>query len=433
MTIFNENKITIIGLGYVGLPLSIAFGKKYQTYGYDIDKERVEDLIQYVDKTNETTSDQIRGAKLLKITNNFDDCLDSNIFIVTVPTPINEINEPDLTYLKSASKLIGASLKSGDIVIYESTTFPGCTEEICVPILESESGLKFNEDFFCGYSPERINPGDKVHTLEKIIKVVSGSNDETLKLIDNLYDSIIEAGTYKAPSIKVAEAAKVIENSQRDLNIAFVNELAMIFEHLNIRTDDVLKAASTKWNFLDFTPGLVGGHCIGVDPYYLTYKSQQAGYEPKIILAGRSLNDSMGSYIANKILEEIDERKLNKSNLMVGVLGLAFKENCPDIRNSKVFDIIDELNSSGLKIKVFDDWVDKNEVSNMSKIDFASQDDLLHCDILILATPHDSILKILKTKMPEIVKSSKSRIIFDIKSKLPTKPISADHLKMYYL
>ncbi|MDA9898140.1 nucleotide sugar dehydrogenase [Flavobacteriales bacterium] len=356
-----SNSIAIIGLGYVGIPLAVEFGKKFNTIGLDIDVSRVDELKSGFDRTLEMTKEDLESSKHLQYTTDINDTKDCNIFIITVPTPINDKNLPDLTPLILSSQSVGSVIKKGDIVIYESTVYPGVTEDECVPILEQVSGLKFNEDFFCGYSPERINPGDKERTLTKILKITSGSTPEIADFVDSLYDSIITAGTYKASSIKVAEAAKVIENTQRDVNIALVNELALIFDTMDISSDEVLKAAGTKWNFLKFKPGLVGGHCIGVDPYYLTFKAEKMGYKPNLILSSRKINNGMSAYIAKKTIRFlVDSDKIIK-NANILVMGLTFKENCPDIRNTKVFDIIGELEDYGCNIDVYDPWVDSKE------------------------------------------------------------------------
>lgn len=349
-------KICVIGLGYVGLPLAVEFAKKYQVVGFDINQNRIKDLIQYRDSTLEVSEDDLKASKL-KFTHQSNEIADCGIYIITVPTPINQNKQPDLNPLMSASRLVGSVLKKNDIVIYESTVYPGCTEEDCVPVLEQVSGLKYNVDFFCGYSPERMNPGDKEKTVSKIVKVTSGSTPEVAETVNNLYASIITAGTYKASSIKVAEAAKIIENTQRDINIAFVNELSLIFSKMGLDTLEVLEAAGTKWNFLPFKPGLVGGHCIGVDPYYLTFKAESLGYHPQVILSGRRINDGMGQHVANQVVKLMIKKSLKISESKVLILGLTFKENCPDTRNSKVFDIIQELNEFGCQIDVFDPWV----------------------------------------------------------------------------
>jgi UDP-N-acetyl-D-glucosamine/UDP-N-acetyl-D-galactosamine dehydrogenase len=351
-------RIGVVGLGYVGLPLAVEFGKRFDTTGFDVKPDRIRELQAGRDNTLETSRQELRAATGLKFTTQLKDLRRCRIFIVTVPTPIDEYNRPDLTPLLGASHSVGQVLKKGDVVVYESTVYPGCTEEICVPILERVSGLKFNRDFFVGYSPERINPGDKEHRLPSIRKVTSGSTPEAAEFVNKLYGSIIRAGTYQASSVRVAEAAKVIENTQRDVNIALINELALIFNRLGIDTEEVLLAAGTKWNFLPFRPGLVGGHCIGVDPYYLTHKAQEIGYHPEMILAGRRLNDSMGQYVATEVLRLMAARRIHIKGARVLILGLTFKENCPDIRNSKVIDVIRELRKYGAHIDVYDPWVD---------------------------------------------------------------------------
>ena len=357
-----SNKIAIIGLGYVGIPLAVEFGKLTPTIGLDIDKSRIDELNSGFDRTLEMSKDNLESSIHLTYTTDINDTYECNIYIITVPTPINSKNQPDLTPLVKSSQSVGSVLKKGDIVIYESTVYPGVTEDECVPILEEVSGLKFNVDFYCGYSPERINPGDKEKTLTKILKITSGSTPEVADFVDSLYKSIITAGTYKAPSIKVAEAAKVIENTQRDVNIALVNELALIFDTMNIPTDEVLKAAGTKWNFLNFKPGLVGGHCIGVDPYYLTFKAEKMGYKPNLILSSRIINNGMSAYIAKKTIRFLVDSDKNIKGANILILGLTFKENCPDIRNTKVFDIIDELEDFGCSIDIYDPWVDVSEL-----------------------------------------------------------------------
>jgi len=351
-------RIGIVGLGYVGLPLAVEFGKHFDTTGFDVNAERIRELKAGRDRTLETTRQELRAATGLKFTTQLKDLRRCRIFIVTVPTPIDEYKRPDLTPLVGASHTVGEVLKKGDVVVYESTVYPGCTEEICVPILERVSGLKFNRDFFVGYSPERINPGDKEHRLPSIRKVTSGSTPEAADFVNKLYGAIIRAGTYMASSVRVAEAAKVIENTQRDVNIALINELALIFNRLGIDTEEVLLAAGTKWNFLPFRPGLVGGHCIGVDPYYLTHKAQEIGYHPEMILAGRRLNDSMGQYVASEVLRLMAAQRIHIKGARILVLGLTFKENCPDIRNSKIIDVIRELHKYGAKVDVYDPWVD---------------------------------------------------------------------------
>lgn len=361
--------IAVIGLGYVGLPLAAEFGKKFNTIGIDISKNRIEELKSFFDRTLEIDKNGLMAADKLSYSSDITDAKGAQIYIVTVPTPVDKHNNPDLTPIKKASEAVASVLKEGDIVIYESTVYPGVTEEFCVPILERISGLKFNTGFFCGYSPERINPGDKLHTVTKIRKVTSGSTPEIAAEIDALYSSIIEAGTFQASSIKVAEAAKVIENAQRDINIAFVNELAKIFNLLKIDTTEVLEAAGTKWNFLPFRPGLVGGHCIGVDPFYIAQKAMEAGYNPEIILAGRRMNDSMGAYVANELIKLLIQNDIKIKGAKILVLGITFKENCPDIRNSKVIDIIKELLSFGVEVDVYDPWASPEEVAHEYQID----------------------------------------------------------------
>jgi UDP-N-acetyl-D-galactosamine dehydrogenase len=362
----------VIGLGYVGLPLAVEFGKKYQVIGFDISDKRVNELRSGKDRTLEVNSEELSEAKKLSFTTKLEELKKANVFIVTVPTPVDDFKVPDLTPVLKASETVGKVLKKGDVVVYESTVYPGCTEEDCVPVLEKFSGLKFNKDFYCGYSPERINPGDKEHRVSTIKKIVSGSTPEIALALNKLYQSIIVVGTHLAPSIKVAEAAKVIENAQRDINIAFVNELSKLFGLMDIDTLDVLEAAGTKWNFLPFRPGLVGGHCIGVDPYYLTHKAVKLGYNPEIILAGRRINDQMGAFVANQLVKLMIKKEHKIHNSRVLVLGITFKENCPDIRNSKVIDIINELKSFGCVIDVFDPWADREEVKHEYGIDILS-------------------------------------------------------------
>jgi len=406
-----QNKLCIIGLGYVGLPLAHAFSSKYEVVGLDIYQSRVDELKRAYDRTLELNQEQLQEAldNNIKFTCDIEDIKDCNIYIVTVPTPIDKNKRPDLTPLLKASETIGSVLKKDDIVIYESTVYPGATEEECVPLLEKFSNLKFNRDFFCGYSPERINPGDKEHTVTKILKVTSGSTPEIGKRVDELYASIITAGTFLAPTIKVAEAAKVIENSQRDINIAFVNELAIIFNKLGINTNDVLEAAGTKWNFLPFKPGLVGGHCIGVDPYYLTHKAQQVGYNPEIILSGRRLNDNMGIYVANQVIKLMIKKahKIEGSNVLI--LGITFKENCPDIRNSRVIDVIQELKEFGCNIDVYDPWADADEVEHEYKLKLQEKIDTSKYEAVVLAVAHDEF----KTLN---ISNLKNSVVFDIKS-----------------
>ncbi len=385
----NDAKIAIIGLGYVGLPLAVEFGKIRPVVGFDIDETRIEELLEGQDRTLEVEKRELLAAKNLSFTNKETDLKDCCIFIVTVPTPIDNSKRPDLTPLLKASETVGRSLKNGDVVIYESTVYPGCTEEDCVPVLETFSGLEFNKHFYCGYSPERINPGDKKHRLPSIKKVTSGSTPDIAKEVDMLYNQIVSAGTYQAESIKVAEAAKVIENTQRDVNIALINELAIIFNRLGIDTLAVLEAAGSKWNFLPFRPGLVGGHCIGVDPYYLTYKAEAIGYHPQIILAGRRLNDGMGAYVANQLIKELIRRSVQIQGAKVLVLGLAFKENCPDLRNSRVIDVVQELQDFGVLVDVFDPWIDNHTVASQLRITTVTKPKHGYYDAIIIAVAHD--------------------------------------------
>lgn len=406
-------KIGIIGLGYVGLPLAIEFGKKYNVVGFDINAVRISELENGIDRTKESNVDELRLAvdSGLSFSSNGEDLNDVNVFIVTVPTPIDKFNSPDLTPLLKASEMIGKVLKNGDIVIYESTVYPGCTEEDCVPVLEMNSSLIFNSDFYCGYSPERINPGDKINTLTKIKKVTSGSTPEIAEIVDQLYASIITAGTYKATSIKVAEASKAIENAQRDVNISFVNELALIFDRIGIDTTDVIDAAASKWNFLKFKPGLVGGHCIGVDPYYLAHKAQSLGYHPQVILSGRRVNDNMGMFVANKVIKLMIKKGHKIDGARALILGFTFKENCPDIRNSRVIDIYSELKEFGVKVDIFDPHADKEEVYheyNISLLEVLKD----KYDSIILAVSHDDFLQLDFNNL----KTSKHSVIFDTKS-----------------
>jgi UDP-N-acetyl-D-galactosamine dehydrogenase len=411
--------IGIIGLGYVGLPLAVEFGKINQVIGFDINQTRVDELISGKDRTLEVDSDELMSAALLKCSSNIEDLRSVNYFIVTVPTPVDDFKTPDLTPLKKASETVGKVLKKGDIVIYESTVYPGCTEEDCVPILEKFSGLKFNVDFYCGYSPERINPGDKNHRLPTIKKVTSGSTPEVAEKVDQLYKKIIKAGTHKASSIKVAEAAKVIENAQRDINIAFVNELSLIFEKMGIDTHEVLEAASTKWNFLPYKPGLVGGHCIGVDPYYLTYKAESLGYHPEVILAGRRINDNMGAHIASRVIKLMTQNDLPINKAKVLVLGITFKENCPDIRNSKVIDVIRELQSYGTIVDVFDPHADADEVKHEYGLDLLKQIDSKYSTI-VLAVSHKEFASI----DWKALKNEKA-VVYDVKGFLNKSEVSA--------
>ena len=419
-------KIGIIGLGYVGLPLAVAFAKKYKVKGLDINRNRIKRLNLMEDDTKELSQDELKQVigLNLNLSTKIEDLKDCNIYIITVPTPVTENKTPNLTPVESASESIGGVLKKGDIVVYESTVYPGVTEDICVPILEKKSNLKFNIDFFVGYSPERINPGDKQHTITKIKKVVSGSNPDCLKTLSDLYGSIIEAGIYEAPSIKIAEAAKVIENTQRDINIAFVNELSMIFGKMGIDTQEVLKAAGTKWNFLNFFPGLVGGHCIGVDPYYLAHKSQEIGHDPEMILAGRRINDLIPSYIVGSIIKKTNKLGKSNSELNTLILGATFKENCPDLRNSKVYDIFNEFSDFGIIPKIYDPVVSVQELSNFYHTDnvLQSLDPVTKYDVIVLAVPHDELRNIDLKKI-----SYQNSIIFDVKG---IHPISNGYLRL---
>jgi UDP-N-acetyl-D-galactosamine dehydrogenase len=412
-------KIAIVGLGYVGLPLAVEFGKVLTVIGFDINKERIEELKKRFDRTREVDADELASASRLSYTTDIQDLKSADYFIVTVPTPIDEFKNPDLTPLESASRTVGSVIKKGSIVIYESTVYPGCTEEICVPILEKVSGLRFNIDFFCGYSPERINPGDKLHRVATIKKVTSGSTPETANRVDELYKKIIKAGTHKASSLKVAEAAKVIENSQRDVNIAFVNELALIFEKIGIDTHEVLEAAGTKWNFLPFKPGLVGGHCIGVDPYYLTHKAESLGYHCEVILSGRRINDNMGIHIANSVIKLMAQNDLpiNKANVLV--LGITFKENCPDIRNSRVVDVIRELESFGTLVDIHDPFADEEEVRHEYNLSLTSRLNKKY-HAVILAVGHQEF-----TKLDWNSICFEKTVIYDVKGILDRDKITA--------
>ncbi len=410
-----EYKVGIIGLGYVGLPLAVESGKHFPTIGYDINEQRIKELESGIDKTLEVDNEELKQSNSLSFSSDIHDLESCNFYIVTVPTPVDENKNPDLKPIKSASKATGKLLKEGDIVVYESTVFPGCTEEICAPILEKQSGLKFNQDFFCGYSPERINPGDKEHRIVNILKVTSGSSEETARIVDDFYNKLISAGTYLASSIKVAEAAKVIENSQRDINIAFVNELALIFERLNIDTSEVLEAAGTKWNFLPFKPGLVGGHCIGVDPFYLTQKAEEVGYQPQVILSGRKINDSMGEFVAQRVIKLMGEKNQLSNNSNVLILGFTFKENCPDTRNTRVIDIYNELKTYHVNIEVFDPQADNKQVQEEYGISLASKIDGNY-DAIILAVAHRELLGM---NWDSIRK--RTPVIFDVKSVLDKK------------
>lgn len=429
-----NSKIAIIGLGYVGLPLAVEFARKYPTYGFDISVSRVNELNKGIDVTLEVETDVLKSVLRfntsefpepnrigLSLTTVITDISDCNVFIVTVPTPIDSYKRPDLRPLISASTSIGKVLKKGDVVIYESTTYPGCTEEDCVPVLEAVSGLRFNEDFFCGYSPERINPGDKVNTLTKIVKVTSGSTFEAGKFVDNLYKSIITAGTHLAPNMRVAEASKAIENAQRDVNISFVNELALIFDRIGVDTNDVLKAAGTKWNFLKYQPGLVGGHCIGVDPYYLAHKAEQVGYHPAVILSGRRVNDHMGMFVANKVIKLMIEKGQTIKGAKALILGFTFKENCPDIRNTRVIDIYKELHQFGLEVDIHDPWADPEEVKHEYNMDIKTKLNGGNYQAIIIAVAHNEF----KFIDFNAIRAAKESVVFDTKGFLDRQLVDA--------
>jgi len=405
--------IGMVGLGYVGLPLAVEFGKKYKTIGFDINKTRISALKEGIDITLEVSSESLKAANQLTYTSTLSDAKQCNFFIITVPTPIDAYKRPDLTAVIGATESIGSILKKGDIVVYESTVYPGLTEELCVPLLEKMSGLVFNKDFFVGYSPERINPGDKEHTVTKILKIVSGSTPAALDKIDAVYRSIITAGLHRAESIRVAEAAKVIENTQRDVNIALINELALLFNRLGIDTDDVLKAARTKWNFLPFSPGLVGGHCIGVDPYYLTHKAQEIGFHTDVILAGRRINDSMGSYVAGEVIKLMTRKKIQVAESHILVLGLTFKENCPDIRNTRVVDIINELQQYHVHVDIHDPWANKEEVSHEYQLALTVKPQEHHYDAVILAVAHNQFATWTQDYLYDLVKPAS--VVYDVK------------------
>jgi UDP-N-acetyl-D-galactosamine dehydrogenase len=410
-------RIAVIGLGYVGLPLLVEFGKRYPTLGFDLNEARINSLKQQQDHTLEVSSEELASATHAEYSHTAKDLSDYNVFIVTVPTPVDHHKRPLLEPLQEASKTIAPYLKTGDLVIYESTVYPGASEEVCVPILEEVSGLKFNDTFFLGYSPERINPGDKVHRLTTIKKITSGSNAEAAKFVDNLYSSIVPAGTHPVSSIKVAEAAKVIENTQRDLNIALINELCLIFHKIGIDTEEVLDAAGTKWNFLPFRPGLVGGHCIGVDPYYLTYKAESLGYRPEVILAGRRINDGMGSYIADRLIKKMTQEKINVVNARVLIMGLSFKENCTDLRNTKVVDIADTLKTYHVNVDIHDPWIEPEVAEAEYAISMLKQPEEDKYDAIILAVAHDIFRE---SGIDQIRKFGKSNsVIFDIKYLFP--------------
>ena len=411
-----KKKIAIVGLGYVGLPLAVEFAKKYEVIGFDVSLSRIKELEKNHDSTLEIRDDVISSVRdNLNFTSDIDDTKDCSIFIISVPTPVDEFNKPDLNPLISSSKTVGTVIKKNDIIVYESTVYPGVTEDVCVKELEKSSGLKFNKDFFCGYSPERINPGDKVNTLAKIVKITSGSTPDIADEVDELYKSIITAGTYKATSIKVAEAAKVIENTQRDLNIALVNELSVILGRLNLDTLEVLEAAGSKWNFLPFRPGLVGGHCIGVDPYYLTHAAEQVNYNPQVILAGRRINDNMGIYMVKKIIQKMINNGIEINNSTIGVMGMTFKENCPDIRNTKIIDVVNELKNWGLKVIVVDPWADQFKLQETYNITLGKIDSENKVDSLIVAVSHNQFRSLSAKELRSFCNGSKP-VIGDVKS-----------------
>ena len=418
-----SDKIAVIGLGYVGLPLAVEFGKSSPTIGFDIHAERIAELQGGHDRTLEVSKDEMAEAKHMSYTCDPAELADCKVFIVTVPTPINSHKQPDLTPLIKASETIGKIMKADSVVIYESTVYPGATEEVCIPILERESGMVFNKDFFAGYSPERINPGDKEHRVSTIMKVTSGSTPEVAKAVDELYQRIITAGTHLASSIKVAEAAKVIENTQRDLNIALVNELALIFDRLGIDTLEVLEAAGTKWNFLNFRPGLVGGHCISVDPYYLTHKAQEIGYYPQVILSGRQINDGMGAFVAEQVVKMLTRKRVHVVDSNILILGLAFKENCPDLRNTRVVDIVAELDKYHANVDIFDPWVDPEEAQREYGVNLINSPENNHYDAIILAVAHEQFLSL----GPEAIRGfgTKESVLYDIKSILPKESVDA--------
>ncbi|WP_436884733.1 nucleotide sugar dehydrogenase [Staphylococcus gallinarum] len=415
-----DRNIAVVGLGYVGLPVAVSFGNKHKVIGFDINEGRISELKNNYDRTNEVTTEKLEASNV-EYTSDRDKLSESDFIIVAVPTPIDKHNKPNLTPLIKASETVGSALKKGSIIVYESTVYPGATEEECVPVLEEFSGLECGKDFFIGYSPERINPGDKEHTFETITKVVSGQTPEVLEIVAEVYDSVVKAGVYKASSIKVAEAAKVIENTQRDVNIALMNELAIIFDKLNIDTNEVLKASGTKWNFLNFKPGLVGGHCIGVDPYYLTHKAQEVGHHPEVILSGRRINDNMAKHIASNVIKEMLKHGMEVQNASVNVLGLTFKENCPDLRNTKVIHIIEELASYGLEIKVNDVEADKKEAKDIFDIDLKDKEQMSKADVLIFAVSHKEYLE---NKSEYINLVQENGLIFDIKGVISDKDIN---------
>lgn len=414
-------KIAIIGLGYVGLPLAVAFAKHYSTIGYDINNKRVDELDKHIDSTLETTTAELKQAKLLSFTTTIDKIIDANIYIITVPTPVDANNLPELSPLESASATIGNILKKDDIVVYESTVFPGATEDFCANILEQHSGLKLNQDFTLGYSPERINPGDKVNTLQTIIKVVAASDKATEDTLKYLYSSIIDAGVYMAASIKVAEASKAVENTQRDMNIAFMNELSMMFNHMGIDTLEVIKTASTKWNFLPFTPGLVGGHCIGVDPYYLIHKSQESGYYPQLITTARRINENMSQYVVDRFLKKLALSRIHIVNANILILGLTFKENCPDLRNTKVIEIVQELCKCHANVEVYDPWADKELAKQYFNITMQQKLKIGYYDAILLAVSHTEFIEMDKKELRALL--NKNGVLFDIKGMLPSNAV----------
>ena len=417
----NKTKIAVIGLGYVGLPLAVEFGKKMPTVGFDINKKRIGELREFVDHTLEVTTEELRSSDHLKVTADIEDIRDCNVYIVTVPTPVTEFKTPDMTPVKAASRMLGEVVKKDDIIIYESTVYPGATEEDAIPEVERVSGLKFNEDFYAGYSPERINPGDKVNTVTTIQKITSGSTPEVADYVDDLYNLIITAGTHKATTIKVAEAAKVIENTQRDVNIALVNELSLIFDRLSIDTKDVIEAAGTKWNFIKMQPGLVGGHCIGVDPYYLAHKAESVGYYPQMILSGRRINEGMSAHVANKVVRLMNVKRIHVVGSRILVLGYTFKENCPDVRNTQVENLVKELEAHNAEVDVYDPWANNQECWEEYGRDLVNKPDANAYDAVIFAVGHDRFVKNYSQKVEQFAKAE--RVIFDVKGVLPVHQI----------
>ncbi|MBO9661996.1 Vi polysaccharide biosynthesis UDP-N-acetylglucosamine C-6 dehydrogenase TviB [Dokdonella sp.] len=417
----DATRVAVIGLGYVGLPLAVGFGRKLPTLGFDINGARIAELREGRDHTLEVTPDELKASSQLRFSADAADLAACNVFIVTVPTPIDDAKRPDLRPLESASRTVGKAIRRGGVVVFESTVYPGATEEVCVPIIERESGLKYNVDFYAGYSPERINPGDKQHRLETILKVTSGSTPETADFVDALYRQVVTAGTHKASSIRVAEAAKVIENTQRDLNIALINELALIFHRLGIDTSEVLAAAGTKWNFLPFKPGLVGGHCIGVDPYYLTHKAQQIGYHPEVILSGRRINDGMGEHVAHRVVKLMTQRRIHAAGARILVLGLAFKENCPDLRNTRVVDVVAELASYHANVEIYDPWVSAEEARHEYGLDLVSELKAGQYDAVILAVAHHQFVELGADGIRALGKPGS--VLFDVKQALPREQV----------